>query len=263
MIGFVLPYDDVGTGPAVILLHAGIADRTMWAELVDPIAADGHRVLAVDLPGFGEAPVAPREAPWEDVLETMDALGLAQAALAGCSFGGAVALRVAVTAPERVTHLAVVSAPAPGLEPSVTLQAAWQAEEDALERGDVDAAVSAVLEAWLQPGAPPALRERVGAAQRHALETQLAAGDPDEAPDPAEEPGALEHLTMPTLVAAGEHDMPDFRWSAETLARDVPGAHAVTIFAGVGHLAPLEDPSGFLEWLLPFLRPRAARGSGG
>lgn len=258
-----LPCDDVGTGPAVVLLHAGIADRTMWAEHVEPLASAGHRVVAVDLPGFGEAPVAPRQAPWEDVLETMEALGVSRAALAGCSFGGAVALAVAVTAPERVTELALVSAPAPGLEPSATLQAAWQAEQDALQRGDVDAAVEAVLDTWLQPAAPPDVRDRLAASQRHALEVQLAAGEPAEVPDPAEAPGALARLEMPALVAAGEHDMPDFRWSADTLARELPGAQGATIFAGVGHLAPLEDPAGFREWLLAFLTPRAARGSGG
>jgi pimeloyl-ACP methyl ester carboxylesterase len=247
-----------------LLLHAGIADRTMWAEHLGPIAADGHRVVAVDLPGFGDAPLADRDAPWQDVLTTMDALGLVRATLVGCSFGGAVALRVAVTAPERVAHLVLVSAPAPALEPSPALRAAWQAEEDALERGDVDAAVAAVVDAWLPPGATPTLRERVAAMQRRAVEVVLAARDePEEAPDPAEEPGALDRVTMPVDVVAGKLDMPDFREGADAFARQLPGAHAVVLLDGVGHLAPLEDPTQFRDWLLLALRRRAARGSGG
>jgi pimeloyl-ACP methyl ester carboxylesterase len=71
------PQDDhAGAGPAVVFLHAGVADRTMWAELLEPLAEARFRAIAMDLPGFGEAPPAVLEdAPWLDVLETMDALG--------------------------------------------------------------------------------------------------------------------------------------------------------------------------------------------
>src|SRR5919202_6400293 len=113
-----LPHDDVGAGAPVVLLHAGIADRRMWAEHAGPLAEAGHRVVAVDLPGFGEAPASPTFDPWNDVLATMDALGLERAALVGNSLGGAVALSAAAAAPERVTHLALVSAFAPAVEPS-------------------------------------------------------------------------------------------------------------------------------------------------
>src|SRR5438105_1061549 len=101
-----LPHDDVGAGPLLVLLHAGVADRTMWAAHLQVLADAGFRVLAVDLPAFGEAPAPVLEdAPWIDVLETMDALGIDQATLVGNSFGGAVAQRVAAVAPERVLGL--------------------------------------------------------------------------------------------------------------------------------------------------------------
>jgi pimeloyl-ACP methyl ester carboxylesterase len=91
-IGYVLlPHDDVGAGLAVVLLHAGITDRRMWADHLRPIADAGYRVVAMDLPGFGEAPPAQEEAAWSDVVQTMDALNLDRAALVGNSFGGAVA----------------------------------------------------------------------------------------------------------------------------------------------------------------------------
>ncbi len=57
-------------------------------------------MIAVDLPGFGEAPMpAEQDVPWVDVLETLDHLGVERMALVGNSFGGAVAQRVAVLAP--------------------------------------------------------------------------------------------------------------------------------------------------------------------
>ena len=74
----------------------------MWAEHLGQLADAGYRAIAVDLPGFGEAPVAEDEGEWTAVIETMDELGIERAALAGNSFGGAVALRVAVVAPQRV-----------------------------------------------------------------------------------------------------------------------------------------------------------------
>jgi pimeloyl-ACP methyl ester carboxylesterase len=254
-----LPHDDVGAGPAVVLLHAGVADRTMWAEHLDPIAEPGYRVIAMDLPGFGEAPMTEEDAPWKDVLETMDALDVDRAALVGNSFGGAVALRTAVVAPERVTALALVAAPIPGFEPSPQLRAAWDAEESALERGDIDAAVAAVVDAWTLPDAPPALRERVATMQRRAFELQADVDDETEPPDPIEDPAAaLATLAIPALVAVGELDMPDFRDAAESIARQLPDARRVMI-AATGHLVPLERPDEFRELVLGFLGEAVAR----
>jgi len=249
-----LPYDEAGSGPALILVHAGVADRTMWREHLDPLAGAGYRVIALDLPGFGEAPVAPGpQAPWNDVLETMAGLGIEKAALVGNSFGGAVALRVAVVAPVAVSALVLISTPPPDLEPSAELRAAWDEEEAALERGEIEAAVQAVVETWTLPDAEPGLRERVANMQRRALTVQTEAGEVAEAPDPLErDPGALAGADLPALVAVGERDMPDFRAGAERLARTLPRArHAV--IPGAGHLAPLETPEAFRKLLLGFL----------
>jgi pimeloyl-ACP methyl ester carboxylesterase len=242
-----LPHDQVGTGPAVVLLHAGVADRTMWAEHLRPLADAGHRVVAMDLPGFGEAPEPPLLAPWADVIETMDALGVERATLVGNSFGAAVALRVAAVAPERVAALVLVSVPPREWDPSPQLQAAWDAEEAALEREDLEGAVAAVVDAWTLPGAPAQLRSRVAAMQRRALETQMAAGEPEEAPDPLE---GRRLEPVPAVVVVGEHDMPDFHAAAEEWAAELPDARRVTI-AGAGHLAPLEQPEAFRELLVP------------
>ncbi|HYZ82526.1 MAG TPA: alpha/beta hydrolase [Solirubrobacteraceae bacterium] len=249
-----LPFDQAGEGPAVVLLHAGVADRTMWAEHLQPLAREGFRVLAFDLPGFGEAGVTPGEqAPWLDVLQAMDAAGIERAALVGNSYGGAVALRVAAVAPERVWALVLVSTPAPGLEPSEELEAAWELEEAALERGDLDAAVAAVADTWAQPGP---VRERVAEMQRRAFAVQADA-DVSEAPDPVEDLAALEQLDVPALVTAGELDMSDFLEGARRLAEALPSARHVVI-EGAGHLAPLEAPDAFRELVLAELRPRAA-----
>jgi pimeloyl-ACP methyl ester carboxylesterase len=249
-----LPLDEAGTGTALVLLHAGIADRSMWSAHLAPLAAAGYRVVAPDLPGFGETPEGPGPlAPWEDVLHLLDDLGIGEAALVGDSFGAAVALRVAVVAPERVRALALISARADEIPVSERLAAVWAAEEEAAERGDIDGAVQAVVDGWTLPGAPPELRDHVAAMQRRALELQLAAGEVEEAPDPLEaDPDWPARLRMPVLVAAGEHDMPDCREAVPVYTRKLPHARAELI-PGAGHLAPLETPAAFRALLLDFL----------
>jgi pimeloyl-ACP methyl ester carboxylesterase len=255
-----LPFDEAGVGPPVVLLHAGVADRTMWAEHLQPLADAGHRALAVDLPGFGEAtPALVEDAPWLDVLETMDELGIPRATLVGNSFGGAVAQRVAVLAPERVLSLALISSPAESVEPSPELKAVWEAEEAALGRGDVEAAVPIVVDAWTLPDAPQELQERVAAMERRTLGLQAQAGEAPEAAevpeagDPiAADPAALAGVDAPALVVVGEHDRRDFQLAAEALARELSNARLV-VLAGAGHLAPLERPREFRELLLSFL----------
>jgi len=134
------------------------------------------------------------------------------------------------------------------------LEAAWEAEEAALQRGDIDAAVNAVVDAWTLPDASKALRKRVAAMQRRAFELQVGESTAVEAPDPAEQrPDGLAQLDVPALAAVGERDKRDFREGAEVLARTLPrGSHAV--IEGAGRLAPLETPGAFRELVLGFLR---------
>ncbi len=249
-----LAHDEDGSGAAVVLLHAGLADRSMWDELLPALAEAGYRAIAIDLPGFGESAVAHELDPWNDVLETMDALDVDQAVLVGNSWGGAVALRVAVLAPERVSALVLVSAPPAEDEPTAELEDAWDAEEAALASGDTEAAVAAVLDAWLLPDAPEELRSRVAAMQRRTFQLQDMAAEPRDAPDPVVPAAAtLGGLPVPALVAVGEHDMADFHAEADSLAELLPHArHAV--IAGARHLAPLEQPLEFQALLLDFLR---------
>jgi pimeloyl-ACP methyl ester carboxylesterase len=257
----VLPHDQRGDGEPFVLLHAGIADRRMFAEHLGPLAAAGLRAIALDLPGFGEAPVASGpDGPWLDVLETVDAIGVERFAVAGNSFGGAVALRVAALAPERVAALALFSAPGPetGSDPSARLRAAWAAEEQALEAGDIDAAVAAVVDTWTLPDAPRELRERVAAMQRRAFLVQGGVPEPPDAPDPVEaDPEVLARFAGPVLVAVGEFDMPDFHDAASEIASLCRGARPAVrreTMPGVGHLAPLEAPEAFRDLLVGCLR---------
>jgi pimeloyl-ACP methyl ester carboxylesterase len=241
-----LPHTERGEGPAVVLLHAGIAHRGMWDEHLEPLAAGGHRVIAVDLPGFGDA--VPEDGPvahWEDVVETMDALEIGRAVLLGNSFGAAVALRAAALHPLRFAALLLFSAgDAPEPEPSAQLLAAWEAEEQALEAGDARRAAEAVASSWVRPEASEEVRRRVAAMQRRNYEHR-AAEDREQAPDPLEEePALIARITCPVLLVAGERDMVDFTSAPGKLAEKLPDARTTEIPA-CGHLPPLEAPDRF------------------
>lgn len=247
----ILPHDEQGSGQPVVLLHAGVADRRMFSPLLPLLAAGGLRAIAVDLPGYGDVPLGPEPiAPWSDVAETLDELGLQDVLLAGNSFGALIAKRVALIARERLAALALISAPPEEDEdPSPQLAAIWEAEETALESGEIAAAVEVVLAAWTLPEAPGDQRELVAEMQRRAFELQTQAGEIEYAPDPLEvDPGGLAGLEIPVLVAVGEHDMADFQDAARRIASELPRAALRTI-AGAGHLAPLERPAAVAELL--------------
>jgi pimeloyl-ACP methyl ester carboxylesterase len=248
-----LPRDEAGSGPAVILLHAGVADRSMWTAQLAPLADAGYRAIALDMPGFGEAEWGERgQSPWLEVLDTMDELSVERATLVGNSFGGAMALCTTLVAPDRASAVALFDAPPPDLDPSPELRAVWEAEESAHERGDIDAAVEAVVEGWTLPGAPRELREHVAAMQRRVFELQADIDYDEDASNPLEDdPSALTHLGIPALVAVGELDKPDFLDGANYYAAAL-GTDRVLI-AGAGHLAPLETPEAVTELLLAFL----------
>lgn len=103
----------MGSGSEVLLLHGLGGTKASFFETAAALAQSGHRVHALDFPGFGGSskPVtAPYNARWfaETVLEVMDALCIDRAHLVGNSMGGRVALEVGMRAPERVGGVALL-----------------------------------------------------------------------------------------------------------------------------------------------------------
>ncbi|TMG53883.1 MAG: alpha/beta fold hydrolase [Chloroflexi bacterium] len=113
----VLEEDGGGRGDPIVLIHALGGWAENWRAVMAPLAATGRRVIALDLPGFGESErpkrvryFGPDEAFYPAfVLAAMEALGIERAHVAGNSMGGAVAFMTAVTAPPRVSSLVLVA----------------------------------------------------------------------------------------------------------------------------------------------------------
>lgn len=260
MIGSVngLTFRVEGSGPAVVLLHSGVSDHTMWDE-VAPALASAHTVVRYDLRGYGSSlPPTAGFRHVDDLVDLLAHLGISQAALVGNSFGGRLALDLAWATPAMVTRLALLAPPLGNWKWSEPLRDYIAAEEAALESGDLDAAVRLNLDMWVRGPARPwsaelrALADRVAGPMRVSLVNQHAT---DEHHLAERQPPVSEHLAevwQPTLVGIGDRDVSDFIAIAEHLAAAMPNARTVR-FTGVGHLIPIERPDEVAAELARFL----------
>lgn len=243
----VATYDE-GTGPAIVLVHAGVADAGMWDPQVPPLRAAGYRVVRADLPGFGASPPYDGD-PAEAVLTALDAIARPWPALiVGASFGGYIAQRIAAAHPARVRALMLVCAAfsgGPGND--AALADLDRREEELLAAGDLDGATKLNVGAWLGPDAGDGARDHLTRMQRHALDVQRHAdAGPRELPDVD-----AATLPMPALVLTGGHDFPSITERGRRAAARMPRARHVHL-PWAGHLPSMERPGAFTDLLLGF-----------
>ena len=239
-----------GPEGAPVVVFAGSLGSTlgMWDEQATALAGE-FRVLRYDHRGHGGSPAPPGPYTVDDlagdVLALLDDLGIERVAFVGLSLGGAVAMTLALRAPDRVERLALCCTaakfgpPDPWLERAATVRA----------KG-VGAVAPTVLERWLTPAAPPALRER--------LEAMLRATQPEayaaccEAIAGHDVRDRLAELQMPVLAIAGSDDpATPPEWLAE-IADGVPAR--LHVIDGARHIANVEFAAEFNGVLTPFLR---------
>lgn len=117
-------YQDIGSGPPVVLLHGLGASALSWL-LTLPALSTNHRVIALDQIGHGRSDkplIEYRISEFVDYLEAfLSELGLTEIDIAGNSLGGWIAARLAVRRPDLVRRLALVCSA--GLRPSQELRA--------------------------------------------------------------------------------------------------------------------------------------------
>lgn len=103
---------DVGSGPTVLMLHNGGTSSTIWRNQIDDLSRD-HRVLAVDLPGFGDSP-RPQVPPTLDsmiglLVDLLDQHGEGPSLLVGNCMGANLSLRIARARPDLVRGVLAVN----------------------------------------------------------------------------------------------------------------------------------------------------------
>lgn len=243
-----------GEGPVAVLVHGAGVNRTQWATQARHLAARGVNVLALDLPGHGNSPgPACESVPGyaDAVIADLDARGVDRFAIAGHSMGAMIALHIAATAPERVSHLALIGAGlALGVNPALLdgtrddplLAAAAIVDWGHSAGSHLGAAETPGL--WMDETDMAVLRAEIAAhpGSLHADFAATAAFDGTE---------LAASVTAPTLVISGQHDMMTPPKLGRAVADAIAGSQYVEL-AGAGHMLMTERPAEVSKALAAF-----------
>jgi len=257
----------LGEGPPLVFVHGLSGSWQNWLEQL-PVFAASHRVIALDLPGFGHSPMPREKISISGYARTLDRLlgelRIDAAAVVGNSMGGFVAAELAISVPQRVERLVLVSAAGLStyahpratrslpifrrLERTITAYAAWTASksETVARRPRLREATLGLVAA--HPGrlaAPLAAEQLRGAGKPgfvQALEANLNYDFRERLPE----------IACPTLIVWGDSDRIITVRDADLYEQLIPDARKV-IFKDTGHVAMLERPAAFNELLERFL----------
>lgn len=246
-----------GSGEPVVLLHGIFAEKDHWVDFARPLTGR-YRVIAPDLPGFGESGRLPDQtydyATQTERLKTLlDALGLKRVHLAGNSMGGTLAALFALRYPERVASVALIGAPHGIKTPRPSVMDGW------IDAGKTplvvhDAAQFAQMMDLLftqRPFLPyPVLHAAQTEAVRNApSNTQLWK---EQLKDRYLLDARIGALQQPTLVLWGADDRLFDASGADVLRSRLKNPH-IQVLPGVGHLPMMEAPQATAQAYLRFL----------
>ncbi len=256
---------DLGSGPAVLLLHGFTGTGASLDALALDLREAGFRTLAPDLLGHGasDAPADParhdvaRQAA--DLAAVLRDRGAVPAAVVGYSFGGRVALRLALDAPDLVTTLGLIGS-GPGIADPAERARRRAVDEDlalSIERDGVAAFVDRweALPLFASEEALPAGMRARRREERLAQRPEGLAASIRGAGQGAQEPlvDRLGSLRPPALLIAGSIDTLAVA-RARAMAEAAPtGRVAVLVVDGAGHAAHLAAPDVVREAILAHL----------
>ena len=241
--GEVFAWRESGSGPALVLLHGLGGSRLSWEPQLAALSLD-HRVVAWDLPGYGGSRAVQGAVDFtalsDAVIEFLDTIGVAQAHLAGISFGGMIAQYVAARYPSRILSLTLLStSPAFGLDG--TNPDEWRAARLApLDAGrepvdfadDVLGAIAGPnISAEALAGQRAAMARISGAALRTSIDCLVT----------HDSIALLPKITAPTVCIVGDLDEETPVGYAFALTDLIPGAR-LAVIPQAGHLLNVEAP---------------------
>jgi pimeloyl-ACP methyl ester carboxylesterase len=233
--GALIYYARYGKGDPVILLHGGLGNSDHWANQV-PALAEKFQVIAIDSRGQGRSTRTRARVTYEtmanDVLAVMDKLEIPRAALVGWSDGGEIALKLAIKHPDRVTKMFVFGAnynsdgskPRSGRPADTFNGYAAKCRADYAKLSKTPKQFDDVVD-WLLP----IWRTPMGFTKDQ-----------------------LRSITVPTMVADGDHDEVIVLDQIQEMAKLIPNAQ-LAIFPDTSHFALWQDPEAFNKTLLDFL----------
>ncbi|MEI5991230.1 hypothetical protein A5881_002763 [Enterococcus termitis] len=244
--GATIYFESKGSGPHLLLIHAGIADSRMWDYEFHSLAQQ-FQVTRFDLPDFGQSSFTGGAFSYASIInELLDHLAIKQTYIFAAFFGGKIALDFVTANPKRCLQLALESSAIDEWDFSEELQRYDEKEEQLLTLKHFEQAAELNYQTWILRGRSPetldsSIRELV-------IDMQMVAFTQPEPPLPIEElPTAqplsetLDQLTLPVLIIIGERDVDDFKNIAAFLHQKIAHAKKVAI-PEAAHLANLEAP---------------------
>jgi len=252
-----LRYEDVGRGVPVVLLHGFPFDHVLWTPQIEPLAEAGFRILALDLPEFGESTpgseVFTIERSADVVADFLMVLGIERAVVGGLSMGGYIALAFARRHPELLR--ALILADTKASPDTIEARAGRDRMIADVKGGGSVVAADALLPKLLSTDTCESNPEVVESTRAMILRQRPAAiiaalYAMRDRPDA--EPG-LHTIRVPTLVLVGEHDAVTPPLSAARISGSIAGAELVHI-PRAGHLSNIENPEAFNAAAIAFLR---------
>lgn len=251
-------------GPVALLWPSLFSDgRGSWGAQLPGLHLLGWRTLLVDPPGAGSSPSATRPFTMEDcaqaALEVLDATSVDRAAIVGLSWGGFVALRVALASPDRVSGLVLSNTSARRMSGPIRardLVSSYLLRARLLRRPGKLVA-SGMLSEHSRRTDPELVADVAGTVnglEPHGLATAMRSVLVDRT-DVVDD---LARITVPALVIAGAEDtaLPDSH--STQLADGIPGAR-LEILPRVAHLAPREAPESVSALMADFLTTLVGR----
>lgn len=245
-----------GSGPPLLLVHAGIADSRMWEPQVRELTSH-FTVVTCDLRGYGVTPRSDDQfAHLDDLRALLEQLQIERVHLLGLSMGASVAMDFALTFPSMVDRLVLCAALGPPPR-SETLVAGFARAEQAYEKGGLAALNEVEMQLWVDgptrsaDQVDPKLRAFVAGMNLIALTSEEIAKFEPTPIDPSAD-SRLAEITMPTLILAGDIDQPDVLDYAYRLAAGIPDSK-LEIIPGVAHMINLEAAGRFNELVTAFL----------
>lgn len=255
--GYRLYYDLVGpeTAPVVCLAHSLSADSGVWADQVQPLLADGWRVLRLDMRGHGGSDAVPGDYTMSelagDVVRVLDFLGLGKVHFAGVSIGGMIGQKLAIEHGHRL-HSMMLCGTSPKAVPGGMDM--WEARFAAIAAaGSVEPLADDTMVRWFTAAFK---------ARRPARWQQIRSIIANTTPEGYRGGAAaiihfdvlsrLLSVTTPTLVLCGDDDPGTPPAGNRRIAELIPGARYVEM-AKARHIPMVEYPDAFsrimLEWL--------------
>jgi pimeloyl-ACP methyl ester carboxylesterase len=254
--------------PPLLLIHGLGATKASWLTVVGRLAKH-HRVIAVDMPGFGASskPVAPYDAPWfaNQAFNLLDALGIDEAFVAGNSMGGRISMEMAMRHPERVHAIACLCPAAAFVHrPALRFVRFLRPELGALARvlprkqlysnlRQLFADPSCVHETWYEAAIDDFLATWRSARARVAFLRSLRNIYLDE---PLGDEGfwtRLASMETPAMYIYGQHDGLITHRFANKVRETLPDAK-VNVWKDCGHVPQIEFPERTAKEMLRFFR---------